>query len=100
MYPSPYFLNEKDVFSLLVASNLQLDRLQQNGEAGGEIAADYETVPLITRPGYIRFEPLGKSEAPYIHKYTHARPPPFRTHTSFCLCRVCPKIPLNVFGLM
>lgn len=97
MYPSLSFLNEKDVFSLLVASNLQLDRLQQDGEAGGEIAADDETVPLITRPGYIRFEPLGKSEAPSIHKYTPTRPPPFRTqHHSVC----APRFRLNVFGLM
>lgn len=78
-----------------MASNLQLDRLQQNGEAGGEIAADDETVPLVTRPGYIRFEPLGKSEAPYIHIYTPASPPPFCTHTSLCMCRVCPKIPFK-----
>ncbi|XP_058194319.1 coilin-like isoform X1 [Rhododendron vialii] len=42
----------------LKAEKKELDRLQQNGEAGGEIAADDETVPLITRPGYIRFEPL------------------------------------------
>ncbi|KAG5522008.1 hypothetical protein RHGRI_034279 [Rhododendron griersonianum] len=42
----------------LKAEKKELDRLQQDGEAGGEIAADDETVPLITRPGYIRFEPL------------------------------------------
>ncbi|KAE9454151.1 hypothetical protein C3L33_13945, partial [Rhododendron williamsianum] len=44
----------------LKAEKKELDRLQQDGEAGGEIAADDETVPLITRPGYIRFEPLGQ----------------------------------------
>ncbi|KAL6979681.1 hypothetical protein U1Q18_021339 [Sarracenia purpurea var. burkii] len=35
----------------------------QNGEAGDEMAADDEIVPIVIRPGHIRFEPLGKDQA-------------------------------------
>ncbi|XP_057493949.1 coilin-like isoform X2 [Actinidia eriantha] len=36
---------------------------KQNGEAGDEITVDGEIVPIVIRPGHIRFEPLGKGQA-------------------------------------
>ncbi|GFY88209.1 sphere organelles protein-like protein [Actinidia rufa] len=33
---------------------------KQNGEAGDEMTVDDEIVPIVIRPGHIRFEPLGK----------------------------------------
>ena len=36
---------------------------KQNGEAGDEMTVDDEIVPIVIRPGHIRFEPLGKGES-------------------------------------
>ena len=35
---------------------------KQNAEAGDGITVDDEIVPIVIRPGHIRFEPLGKGE--------------------------------------
>ncbi|XP_057497050.1 coilin-like isoform X3 [Actinidia eriantha] len=35
----------------------------QSGKAGDGIAGDDEIVPIVIRPGHIRFEPLGKGQA-------------------------------------
>ncbi|XP_057484962.1 coilin-like [Actinidia eriantha] len=65
----------------LVTSNMELNQKQslpekdtdkssidnqvknQKSEAVNEIAADDEIVPIVIRPGHIRFEPLGKDHA-------------------------------------